>query len=280
MFTGTIFTVAGYEVTSTVLGELSLDGGAIFGSVPKTLWSKWLPPDADNRIRIVTRSLLIRGHGRSILVDAGMGNKWEQRFIDIFAIQECPEALAAVDRDPPTDVVLTHLHFDHCGGLTRQNDLQTVLSWPAASVYVQSENYKIASAPNPKEKASYLRENVEPLQHGKLNLLNGPAEIFPGIRVHVMSGHTAGLQCVEIRDDSQILLFPSDLIPTSHHLPTHFTMGYDMCASEVMKEREEILRYAEETGAVVVFEHDPDVPAATIGRNKRWHFCVKETIEF
>jgi glyoxylase-like metal-dependent hydrolase (beta-lactamase superfamily II) len=180
-----------------------------------------------------------------------------------------------------TDLVLTHLHFDHAGGAVRYApagppDLE--LCYPKATVYLQAANLENAKAPNLREKASYLRENVLPLERGNLRLTYGSEEIHPGIRVHRSDGHTRGLQWLEVRTGAETVAFPSDLIPTARHIPLAYTMGYDICAEGLLAEKEDFLRRAARGNWIVVFVHDPDIPAARVTVDAQGRYVLGEVI--
>ena len=270
-----------FEVQSFLFGTFRLDGGAMFGPVPKNIWSKRIQADEENCIPMAARSLLIKRAGRTILVDTGCGDKWEEKRRRIFAIQNVPAADLPFTPSEITDVILTHLHFDHAGGVTRWKQGSTSepeLCYPQAEIHLQRENFENGKSPSIREQASYLPENVLPLQTAKLNLLDGSAEIAPNLWVHRIDGHTSGLQWVELRCDSKSILFPSDLFPTSHHLPIPFTMGYDICASTGMKERKGFLDYARERDAIVIFQHDPGLAAAKLNIPRQGHASAGEPI--
>lgn len=267
-----------FTVSLHNFGFFALDGGAMFGSVPKTIWEKLIVPDAQNRIRLATRSLILSDQRRTFLVDTGCGDKWSEKLRGIYAIEPY-EHLAAPSASKITDVILTHLHFDHAGGISRLNaESKPTLSYPAAKIYLQLANLHNARQPSPKERASYLAENVDVLLDADVDLIDGQREIAPDLLVHRVDGHTIGQQWVELRAAEISLIFATDLIPTSHHLPLPYHMGYDQCAATLLREKEEFLTYAEERRAIVVFQHDPLVPAARIGRNKKGHFEVTEHV--
>ena len=255
-------------------GFFRLDGGSMFGSVPKNLWGKKIPVDDENCIPLALRSLLIRTEERTFLVDTGIGDKWNDKQRAIFGIRSTPATELGFDPETVTDIILTHLHFDHAGGIARwkPGTTELELTWPGARVHLQEANLANARAPNVKERASYLPENVRPLEQAELNLLPGSAEIEPDLFVHRVDGHTVGQQIVELRHGNESILFLTDLVPTSRHLPVPFHMGYDICASTLLTEKEAILARAERENAVVIFQHDPDLPAARIRRDERGHF--------
>lgn len=270
--------IGAYELSLHNFGFFRLDGGAMFGSVPKNIWSKKIPVDDENCIPLATRCILLKGKGKVILVDVGLGDKWGEKERGIFAIKTIPFKDAGVVPEDITDVVLTHLHFDHAGGISYIKDGKALLSFPNATIHLQRDNFENAKSPNLRERASYLPDNVDPLEQAKLNLLPGSCEILPGIFGHQVNGHTKGQQFIEIRGGERTILYPTDLIPTSRHLPLPYTMGYDICTETLMKEKESFLNLALERDAIVVFEHDPDVPAATICKDSKGHFAVKEKI--
>lgn len=274
--------VGSYQVSTINFGFFRLDGGAMFGSVPKNLWAKLTPADEENCIKLASRSLLIKGHGKTILVDVGLGDKWNEKSRKIFAINNTPTSEWGFNREDVTDVILTHLHFDHAGGITsykNSSSQEVEISFPNATIYVQEENWVNANSPSLREKASYFPENVLPLNEAKLIKNIGDLEILPGIIVHKCNGHTLGQQWVEIKG-KQSLMFATDLIPTSHHLPLPFTMGYDIHAAKVMEEKEAFLSYALKNNHIVVFQHDPEIVGCTVKKNEKGHYCVDEVVKF
>lgn len=261
----------GYEVSSVVFGSFRLDGGAMFGSVPKNLWSRSISADDENCIPLVSRSILLKGHGRIALIDVGLGDKWDEKRSAVFKIRNTPRSSLGFKDEEITDVVLTHLHFDHGGGITKFDSAGTpTLTYPQATIHIQQENLDNARAPNLREQASYLTENVVPLSNAKIRSLAGNQEILPHVYGHQVDGHSKGQQWVEIRDDQTTIMFATDLIPTAHHLPLPFTMGYDVCAITVIQERERFLAYALSRNAIVVFQHDSVVAAARLRMGKKY----------
>lgn len=276
-----MITFGRFKVSLVDFGSFRLDGGAMFGSVPKNLWAKKIANDAENCIPLALRSLKIEVDGRIFLVDVGIGEKWSVKQRAIFAIKNTPVGDLGFAPDTITDIILTHLHFDHAGGISRfQSGSSTELElvYPGATVHVQRANFENAERPNVKERASYLQENIAILKQAKLNLLAGETEIAPGLWVHTFNGHTRGQQTVELRDGNTSLVFPTDLIPTSHHLPVPFHMGYDICAETILHEKEAFLSRCVERGAIVVFQHDPEVAAGRVIRDERGQFALGERV--
>ncbi len=276
-----MLTLDRYTVSTFDHGAYRLDGGAMFGSVPKTLWSALIPPDPENRIRLATRSLVVRGGGRVFVTDVGCGDKWSDKLRRIYGIEPPPRP-EGLDPGEVTDVVLTHLHFDHAGGLSRWADPsreRVEPCYPRARVHLQAANLETARRPNVRERASYLRENVAVLDQVPLEWATGEREIAPGLRVHPSDGHTRGLQWIEVRDGGRVLAFPSDLVPTSRHLPLPYVMGYDISVERLLVEKDAFLRRAVEEDWIVVFVHDPEVPAATVRIDERGHYAVREVVD-
>jgi glyoxylase-like metal-dependent hydrolase (beta-lactamase superfamily II) len=249
-------------------GHLWLDGGSMFGSVPKPLWSRTNPADERNRIRLAMRCMLLRGHGRTVLVDDGLGDKVSDKFRDIYRVETEPSleqslAVLGLRPDDVTDVVLTHLHFDHAGGSTVRTP-DGLRPWqPRARWYVQRRNWDNAHAPNPRERASYLPENFDALMEaGVLTLWDGPQRPWPGIETIGVDGHTRGQQLVRVEGGGQVAYFVTDLIPTAAHVRIPFVMGYDVAAIETMAEKRSLLERATREHAWIVLEHDPDTALA------------------
>jgi glyoxylase-like metal-dependent hydrolase (beta-lactamase superfamily II) len=244
-------------------GALWLDGGAMFGSVPRPLWSRTNPPDERNRIPLAMRCLLMVGHGRKVLVDVGLGDKNDAKFRDIFRVEDDPtleSSLAAAGHpiETVTDVVLTHLHFDHAGGATRREGGTLVPRVPNAKYYVQRRNWENAHQPNPRERASYMGENFDPLaEAGVLEFWDGASKPWPGVEVITAEGHTRGQQLLRIEGGGQAVYYVADLIPTASHVRIPFVMGYDMAAIETMSEKRALLERAAAENAWVCLEHDP-----------------------
>ena len=264
-------------------GFFRLDGGAMFGTVPKAIWSKLAPPDDDNRIRLAARSLIIRADGHVIIVDAGMGDRWPEKLRRIYDIQAGPEDLPGLDPASVTDVILTHLHFDHARGIFEERPGaagEVDLRYPGAGIHVQTANYETARTPNARERASYVAEDVKLLGRARLVLGAGTREIYPGIWVHETNGHTRGHQWVELKAGGRTLAFPSDIVPTSGHLPLPYLMGYDMCAETLLREKDALLGRAVEEDWILVFSHDPEVEAGRIGRDDKGHYALRETVSF
>lgn len=269
------------DLTVVTHGFFRLDGGAMFGTVPKTIWAKLAPPDEDNRILLAARSLLVRTADRVLLVDAGMGDRWPDKLRRIYDIRPSEDDGTGLDPASVTDVILTHLHFDHARGVFQAGpggEDETVLRYPGARIHVQAANYGTAKAPNARERASYIAEDVQRLEGAGLVLHEGSSEVAPGVWVHRTDGHTRGHQWVEVRAAGRTFVFPSDIVPTSRHLPLPYLMGYDMSAETLLVEKDALLRRAVEEDWVLVFGHDPEIVAGRIGRDDKGHFALAEPI--
>lgn len=259
-------TLGDWRVSILESGYLWLDGGSMFGSVPKPLWSRTYPPDEKNRIRLAMRCLLLEGRGRRVLVDVGVGDKFSPKLTEIYRVEHdattLERALAARGLAPAdvTDVLLTHLHFDHAGGSTRRDGDRLVPTFPRARYHVQARNLDNARKPNPRERASYLPENFEPLAEANvLATFDGAGSPWPGIELIPAHGHTRGQQLVRVAGPEGALYYVADLIPTAAHVRIPFVMGYDMAAIETMQEKRALLARAAGEGAWVLLEHDPEI---------------------
>ncbi len=278
-------TLGDWTLTPLETGYLWLDGGSMFGSVPKTMWQETNPPDEQNRICLAMRCLLVEGHGRRILIDDGIGDKFSAKLTEIYRVEQDDCRLeSALERydltvQDITDVVLTHLHFDHAGGSTRRDGDRLVPRLPKARYAVQRRNWENALAPNPRERASYLPENFVPLMEaGVLDLWDGPHTPWPGFDLMLADGHTRGQQLPRISGPDGVAYFVADVIPTAAHVRIPFVMGYDMAAIETMTEKRALLTRAVEEGAWICLEHDPRVAWGRPGARKD-DFAWAETID-
>lgn len=283
--------IAGYEIIPLPTGLFGLDGGAMFGTVPKALWEKTNPADEHNRIQMEARALLLKSKDRNVLIDTGnggdfiakYGDKLGAKFAELYSIDSSGPSLKkslsshGLSFSDITDVILTHLHFDHAGGATSAIDNKIKPTFPHAKYYVQTENLKTAQHPNVREKASYLSPNFQPLlDAGVLTLVDGPTKnLLPNISVWVSNGHTTGQQVVIVEDESQKLIYCGDVIATSTHVRSAWVMGYDLHPLVVIEEKAQLLKSAAEKNTYFFFEHDPYCDVATVEPDKS-DYKVKE----
>lgn len=265
-----------YELLPLETGRFALDGGAMFGVVPKNLWEKANPADDRNRITLALRSLLLKTETRIILIDTGIGNKFDEKFSNIFKIDLSDYSMEKklykhqIRCEEITDVIITHLHFDHAGGTTFRKENQLYLTFPNAVHHIQEEHWNWAINPSEKDRASFLKADFQLLEtENKVNKLSGPVELFPGIEILVMYGHTPGMQVVKISDGQNTLLYCSDLIPTSSHIPVPWVMAYDNNPLITMNEKSHLLPAAVEEGWILFFEHDPYLRAAKVIQSEK-----------
>jgi glyoxylase-like metal-dependent hydrolase (beta-lactamase superfamily II) len=258
------------EIRHIHSGNFYLDGGAMFGVVPKPLWERKSPPDSRNRIRLAANSLLVRTSNKNILIETGNGTKWTPKLRDIYAIDEgdpLTQNLATAGVSPTqVDLVInTHLHFDHAGGNTRLLDDHAVPSFPNAQYIVQAEEFAHAANPTERDRASYFEDNFLPMrQSEQWKLISGDSEILPGISVVRIPGHNRSIQAVQLTGGGKTVFFVADLFPTRHHLPLAWIMAYDLYPLQTLETKRKWMRTIVEDGWIVVFGHDPDVPAATL----------------
>jgi len=264
-----------YECASIELGIFFLDGGAMFGVVPKILWERKIPSDDNNLIPMKARSLLIRGNGRNILVDAGPGSKLSAKMKNIYGIDDySTDANAALSKhglkiEDITDVIITHLHFDHAGGSTIMREGKPVPAFPNAKYYIQETHFETAVNPGPGESSSFTKNDFVPLEEsGVLIMLDGDCVFSDGIEIIVTEGHTKGQQHPLIKGKSASLFFCADLIPTSAHIPISWHMAYDNYPLTIMNEKAKLLSRALKENWILFFEHDPVTTAVSVRQDK------------
>ncbi|MBO9620230.1 MAG: MBL fold metallo-hydrolase [Niabella sp.] len=265
-------------------GHFKLDGGAMFGVVPKSIWNELNPSDENNMCSWATRSLLIETEGRLILVDCGMGDKQSEKFFGYYYLHgpdNLDKSLAAhgFHRDDITDVFLTHLHFDHCGGAIKKEGDQLVPAFKNAVYWSNEDHWNWATHPNPREKASFLKENILPLQKsGKLKFIKGTAgdtlqldtaPFLENVSIRFANGHTDAMMLPQVQYKGRTIVFMADLLPSPGHIPLPYVMAYDTRPLLTMTEKEAFLKEAVEKNYVLFFEHDPKIECCTLRETER-----------
>lgn len=259
-----------YTVHAVSDGTIALDGGAMFGVVPKTLWEQYLPADDRNRVRLALRCMLIVDGQRRILVDDGAGARWDGKHRERYGLQASSTLagqLQALGLGPAdiTDVVLTHLHFDHAGGTTVEGGAGPALAFPNATYHLQRRHWKWAHQPSDRDAGSFRPEDFRALESsGRLHLLEGATELYPGLHLFSSEGHTVGLQLVRLETDEGTLAFVGDLIPTTAHLRAPWLAAYDLYPLTAIEEKKQLLAQAIEERWLLFFEHDPSVACCTV----------------
>jgi glyoxylase-like metal-dependent hydrolase (beta-lactamase superfamily II) len=271
-----------FDIQPVTDGRFRLDGGAMFGVVPKVLWQTCCQPDERNRIQLGLNCLLVRAGGKNILVDTGIGDKEDVKFRDMFAVERIPtlrESLKAQGVSPEEihAVINTHLHFDHAGGNTvRENDA-IVSTFPKAKYFIQRGEYEDAVRVNERTRASYLKENFTPIAHvSQWEFVDGNTEVLPGITVVVTEGHTRHHQSVKIESEGQVAFYLGDLIPTVSHLPLPYIMGYDLYPLQTLETKRWVLQRALAENWLLVFEHDPKVLMGRVRKDVEGKMYLEE----
>ena len=259
-------TFGDFELFSIETGDFKLDGGAMFGVVPKTLWSRGIQADENNRIPMTMRCLLIKSKitGRLYLVDNGAGTKFDDKMSGIYQIDHSTKDLLGSLKhhgftpEDITDIIFTHLHFDHCGGTTFFDENGKLKhTFPNATYHVTRTHWETATHPNAREKASFLADNIAPIMDtDRLNLVGDPVEYEKGLSSVVVNGHTKGQQLPKIDMKGQSLVFVADLLPTHVHVPLPWVMGYDMYPAQTLEEKKEFMDRAADENWFLFLEHD------------------------
>jgi glyoxylase-like metal-dependent hydrolase (beta-lactamase superfamily II) len=265
------------ELFSIDTGFFKLDGGAMFGVVPKSIWQKLNPADENNMCTWAMRCLLIKDGKRLILVDNGIGNKQDAKFFSYYYLHgdaTLDSSLAAhgFHRDDITDVFLTHLHFDHCGGSIIREGERLVPAFKNAVYWSNEAHWKWATQPNEREKASFLKDNILPIQEsGQLQFIQQQdnAAFTENISIRFVHGHTDAMMLPQIRYKDRTLVFIADLLPSTGHLPVPYVMAYDMFPLTTLQEKKSFLQEALEQQYILFFEHDPKTECCTLQQTDR-----------
>jgi glyoxylase-like metal-dependent hydrolase (beta-lactamase superfamily II) len=273
-----------FELFSIVTSEFKLDGGAMFGIIPKPLWERKALADDRNRIKMVTRSLLLVNDKRRILIDTGNGNKWQEKFREIYEIDTSNKNLdtslarVGLTTDDISDVLCTHLHFDHVGGNTSLEGGRIIPTFPNADYWVQKENWELANSPSEKDQGSFMEADWAVLaENNMVNLVDGKETFIPGIDIILTYGHTTGQMHPLISDENRTLMYCGDLIPMSAHIPLPWVMAYDIHPVVTIQEKKKHLPRAVNENWILFFEHDPELQACTVQFDGK-HYKPKDPV--
>ncbi|MEZ5014205.1 MAG: MBL fold metallo-hydrolase [Chitinophagales bacterium] len=270
-------------------GLFKLDGGAMFGVVPKKIWNNLVPADENNLCTWAMRCMLVVAEGRVVLIDCGMGNKQDEKFFSHYephgpySLDNALKGLHILPEDI-TDVFLTHLHFDHCGGAVKRNEKGKLEpAFPNARYWSNELHWNWAKNPNAREKASFLKENFMPLEEqGVLHFLSEDEELFPGFSTIWTYGHTEAMMLPVIRFHDKTIVYCADLLPSAAHIPLPYVMGYDVRPLITIKEKESFLKEALEKNWYLFFEHDNIHTCATLQQTEKGiragSYCTLEDI--
>lgn len=254
----------GVEIRGLRDGFFHLDGGAMFGVVPKVLWEKKFPADDQNRIELGLNSILIKTASSLILVETGIGTSLDKKFFDYYSVERKPGLIPSLQRlglraEDINVVINTHLHFDHCGGNTIKNEKgEDVPAFPRARYVIQKKEWEYGLNPSERDRQSYLRGTFLPLEkYGLLRLVDGDEEIAEGVNVVLVPGHTSGHQCVKVRSKNKVFFLLGDLVPTSAHVGLSYIMSYDLFPLETLENKKRTFEQAIEEDWMLGFIHDP-----------------------
>ncbi len=266
------------KIIALETGNFKSDGGAMFGVVPKILWSKLIEPDNNNLIPMKSRSLLIDLGENKILIDTGLstlpGEKYSQINHISFEQGTLLDNLKANGYKPEeiTDIIYTHLHHDHCGNIVSMKNNRLVTNFSNARIWISKPHFLTVKNPNLRERVAFIPEYIQPIFNSpKLNLIDSDKELFPNIFVKIHNGHTQGLMSVYIKYKTKWIVFASDFIPTAHHIYEPYIMSYDMCAEQTLKEKAEFFKWAADKDVCVFLQHDFYSECATIKETEKGH---------
>ncbi|MCI0448878.1 MAG: MBL fold metallo-hydrolase [Chlorobi bacterium] len=278
--------IGNYKIYAIQTGLFKLDGGAMFGVVPKPLWSRTNPPDGRNRINMCMRSLLLVSDKKKIIIDNGVGYKLSSKLNDIYGVDhtkftlEGELAKLGYNTGDVTDVIITHLHFDHAGGSTKiDEEGKLQLMFPNATYFVQKKHWEWSQNPSERDKASFFPENFNPIkEQGHLKLLDGDTKFDEYINLYVVNGHTPAMQLVTVKDADTILLYTADLFPTTTHISPPYIMGYDLFPLTTLDEKKKFLPVIAKENWLLFFEHDAFTETCRIQQNEKG-FTVIDKME-
>jgi glyoxylase-like metal-dependent hydrolase (beta-lactamase superfamily II) len=271
-----------YKLFSIETSEFGLDGGAMFGIIPKAMWERKAPSDSFNRIKMVTRSLLLVSDSHKILIDTGNGSKWTKKYLELYNIDlSMYNIKSSLNKygfmaDDITDVICTHLHFDHAGGNTIYDEDRLIPTFSNATYWISQKNWDLANHPSKKDKGSFIKDDWEVL--GENNMIRLVKEKFlPGVEIYFTQGHTDGLMHPVISDGNKTLFYGADIFPTAAHIPIPWVMSYDLRPTETVKEKDRLLKKMHDEEWILFFEHDPIYQACTISFDGK-HYCMNKQV--
>ena len=274
-----------YDLYSVETSEFGLDGGAMFGIIPKPVWEKKVSADELNRVNMVTRSLLLVSDEKKILIDTGNGTKWEEKYKKIYDINtdqyniEKSLGKYGFSSEQITDVICTHMHFDHIGGNTKINSGKVVPTFPNAKYWISEENWKLANHPSQKDAGSFIEHDWKVLAENQMiEIIDGREPFIEGIETFVTHGHTPGLLHPIVSDGSNKLFYGADIFPMVAHIPIPWVMAYDVQPVVTMEEKQKLLQKMEREDWILFFEHDPHVQACTVHKDGK-HFKLNKRIQ-
>jgi len=272
-----------YDLYSVETSEFGLDGGAMFGIIPKPVWEKKVSADKLNRVNMVTRSLLLVNDEKKILIDTGNGTKWEEKYKQIYDIKtdqyniEKSLGKYGFSSEQITDVICTHMHFDHIGGNTKVESGVVVPTFPNAKYWISEENWKLANHPSQKDAGSFIEHDWKVLAENQMiEIIDGREPFIEGVETIVTHGHTPGLLHPIVSDGSNKLFYGADIFPMVAHIPIPWVMAYDVQPVVTMEEKQKLLQKMEREDWILFFEHDPHIQACTVHKDGKHYKLNKE----